>query len=166
MYRKIDDFLKDWKNEEEFTLKIFSLISTETKAEQVHEQVRALDRLAWHLTQTITEMGKRAGLLTDDLLEHQAIPETMNEIAELYKTNSELLCRAVRLKWTDSSLEDLVPMYGDEWMKGKILQILLLHQTHHRGQMTVIMRILGLSVPGLYGPSKEEWIAMGLPAMD
>lgn len=166
MYRKIDDFLKDWKNEEEFTLKIFSLISAEAKAAQVHEHVRTLDRLAWHLTQTITEMGKRAGLLAEDLLEHQAIPETMNEIAEIYKTNSELLCRALRLKWTDSSLEDLVPMYGDEWMKGKILQILLLHQTHHRGQMTVIMRILGLPVPGLYGPSKEEWIAMGLPAMD
>ncbi|SMD16522.1 DinB family protein [Pedobacter nyackensis] len=166
MYRKIDDFLKDWKNEEEFTLKIFSLISAESKSERIHEDVRTLDRLAWHLTQTITEMGKRAGLLAEDLLEHQDIPETIEIISDIYKTNSELLCRAVRLKWTDSALEELVPMYGDEWMKGKILHILLTHQTHHRGQMTVIMRVLGIPVPGLYGPSKEEWVAMGLPAMN
>lgn len=166
MYRKIDDFLKDWKTEEEFTLKIFSLISAESKSEKIDEDVRTLDRLAWHLTQTITEMGKRAGLLAEDLLEHQEIPETMEMISDIYKTNSDLLCRAVHLKWTDSTLDDLVPMYGDEWMKGKILHILLIHQTHHRGQMTVIMRVLGITVPGLYGPSKEEWVSMGLPAMD
>ena len=31
--------------------------------------------------------------------------------------------------------------------------------------MTVLMRQAGVPVPGMYGPSKEEWAAMGLPPM-
>lgn len=166
MYRRIEDFLKDWKSEEEFTLKIFRLITDQAKTEKIHEHVRSLDRLAWHLAQTIGEMGKRAGLFSEDTLEHLAVPETMEEISAMYINNSELLSRALRLKWTDSALEDKIPMYGEDWMKGKVLHVLLAHQTHHRGQMTIIMRMLGLPVPGCYGPSKEEWITMGLPAMD
>lgn len=166
MYRSIDDFLKDWKNEEAFTIRIFELITAATKGEKIHKDVRSLERLAWHLTQTLTEMGTKAGLFATDTLDHIAIPATMEEITATYKNNSELLARAVQLKWTSSSLADLIPMYGDQWAKGKLLQIFILHQAHHRGQMTVIMRVLGLPVPGLYGPSKEEWLEMGLPAMD
>jgi uncharacterized damage-inducible protein DinB len=32
--------------------------------------------------------------------------------------------------------------------------------------MTVLMRQAGLPVPGLYGPSKEEWAAMGMSPME
>ncbi|MFN7118131.1 MAG: DinB family protein, partial [Saprospiraceae bacterium] len=44
--------------------------------------------------------------------------------------------------------------------------VLVKHQAHHRAQMTVIMRILGMKVPGIYGPSSEEWAALGIPAME
>jgi len=29
-----------------------------------------------------------------------------------------------------------------------------------------LMRQAGLKVPGIYGPSKEEWALMGMPARD
>ena len=38
------------------------------------------------------------------------------------------------------------------------LMTLINHQNHHRGQMTVLMRQAGLTVPGVYGPAKEEWV--------
>nr|WP_294869653.1 DinB family protein [uncultured Pedobacter sp.] len=166
MYRSINDFLADWKYESEGTAKVFSLVTSETSKEKIHENVRSLQRLAWHLTQTITEMGTRAGLLEQDTLEHEPAPESMDALIEVYNNYSTLLSRAVHLKWTDSSLSEKVPMYGEAWEKGKILRVLVSHQSHHRGQMTVIMRMLGLPVPGLYGPSKEEWVEMGMPAMD
>jgi uncharacterized damage-inducible protein DinB len=56
-------------------------------------------------------------------------------------------------------------MYGEMWTRGRTLQVLVLHQTHHRGQMTVLMRQAGLAVPGCYGPAAEEWERMGMPAM-
>lgn len=166
MYRAIDDFIKDWKYETESTLKIFSLITEDTRSAKINEDVRSLERLAWHLTQTISEMGQKAGLFEQDDLEHQSIPATIDELAAIYTEKSVAIGQSVVKKWTNSSLNEKVPMYGDEWEKGQILRILISHQSHHRGQMTVIMRVLGLPVPGLYGPSKEEWAQMGIPAMD
>ena len=46
------------------------------------------------------------------------------------------------------------------------LGFLLFHQTHHRGQMIVLMRQAGLNVPGIYGPAHEEWAAYGMQSPD
>ncbi|HUP13723.1 MAG TPA: DinB family protein, partial [Niastella sp.] len=67
--------------------------------------------------------------------------------------------------WDDGMLEEENNLYGDPWKKGFSLWVLLIHQTHHRGQMTVLMRMTGLKVPGIYGPSKEEWEAWGEVAL-
>ena len=37
------------------------------------------------------------------------------------------------------------------------------HLIHHRGQLSVYLRLLDAKVPGLYGPSADERIAMGMP---
>ena len=68
---------------------------------------------------------------------------------------------AVRAGWTDAQLTDTIPMYGEMWTKAGVLGALISHQCHHRGQMTVLMRQAGLRVPGIYGPSREEWGAFG-----
>lgn len=164
MYRTINDFLADWQYETEGTAKILKIITDDLRAQTIHADVRSLERLAWHLTQTLTEMGHRAGLFSADHLEHQKIPATMAELASVYEDYSSQITKAVNSKWTDSSLIDEVEMYGEQWSKGTILRVLINHQSHHRGQMTVIMRMLGLPVPGLYGPSKEEWAEMGMTA--
>ena len=54
-------------------------------------------------------------------------------------------------------LNDDLNMYGQVWKRTSVLSSLIAHQAHHRGQMTVLMRQAGLKVPGVYGPSKEEW---------
>lgn len=66
-------------------------------------------------------------------------------------------------KWKDADMEKEVNMYGQMWKNGVTLQILISHQIHHRAQLTVLMRQAGLVVPGIMGPSKEEWAAMGMP---
>ena len=48
------------------------------------------------------------------------------------------------------------------WSRGKTLGALVTHQIHHRAQLTVVMRLAGLKVPGVYGPAKEEWAAYGM----
>lgn len=166
MYRSIEDFLTERKEEESNTIKLFSNLTEESKSVKIHENVRSLERLAWHITQTLTEMGKNAGLFENDLLHELPIPATLAELIDIYVDYNTLLMRTVRLKWTDSNLDDLVNMYGEQWKKGKVLSVLIAHESHHRSQMTVIMRMLGLNVPGIYGPSKEEWESMGMPSME
>ncbi len=162
MYRKISDFVSDWKSEELFTVKIFTKITDEIKTYQANENLRTLERLAWHITQTLTEMPSKAGILDIDVLEKQPIPKSFNEIIIAYKKHSEELITLLQSKWSDSDLTNKIEVYGQQWEKRKILSVLVKHQTHHRGQMTTLMRLQNISVPGTYGPSKEEWKKYGM----
>lgn len=162
MYCKIDDFINDWKAEEEFTLKIFSTIDDEYLSYKTSDNTRSLGRLAWHLTQTLTEMNHKAGLLKEDSLDGKPIPETMKEIMDTYKKYSGDLTDAVKESWKDEELTQSVEMYGQAFEKRLILSMLVKHQIHHRGQMTILMRLQGLKVPGIYGPAQEEWSNYGM----
>jgi len=166
MYRRIEDFTKEWKEEQGYTVRMFSTITEETKSIKINENVRSLERLAWHITCTLTEMATAAGLFDQNFLKDESVPLTFAEIVPVYQKYAELLGKAVVSRWTDSALEDNLDMYGQQWKKGKLLSILIGHESHHRSQMSVIMRAVGLPVPGIYGPSKEEWEAMGMAAME
>jgi uncharacterized damage-inducible protein DinB len=111
-------------------------------------------------------MPFKSGLLEEDGLENQPIPKTIDEIINIYKEQSELICKAVKKKWTDDDLDEEIEMYGFKWSKGKVLSILVRHQTHHRAQMTILLRQIGVKVPGIYGPAQEEWVEYGMPAME
>lgn len=163
MYRSIKDFISDWRQEAEMTVKIFNALTDESLTKKVHPDVRTLGRLAWHITQTLTELPSKAGLLSIDELEGKPNPVHVEDIISTYQTYAERIAEEVGQKWTDADLEQRVNMYGEEWTKGTILSVLLQHQIHHRAQMTIVMRLAGLVVPGIYGPTKEEWAAWGMP---
>jgi len=57
-------------------------------------------------------------------------------------------------------------MYGEMWNRGTTLGVIITHQIHHRAQLTVVMRLLGLKVPGIYGPAKEEWKNFGMTTQE
>ncbi|OWY24167.1 hypothetical protein C7N43_05440 [Sphingobacteriales bacterium UPWRP_1] len=166
MYSTVSDFLTEWKTETDNTLKIFGALTNETLFSAVHPNVRTLGRLAWHITQTLTEMPARAGLLSADTLEHVPCPTEVSAITEQYAKHADAIAAAVQLQWTDATLQEQVEMYGEQWAKGFALRVLVTHQIHHRAQMTIVMRLLDLTVPGIYGPSKEEWAAWGMQAAE
>lgn len=166
MYHKLSAFKQDWLYETSATLKVFECMKEDIKTKKLTVDIRSLERLAWHITQTIPEMAHKAGLFEKDNLANLPVPGSIQIINDTYQQQSEHLIAAIDKNWTDGELETKVNMYGDEWEKGRILSILIRHQSHHRGQMTVIMRILGLSVPGVYGPSKEEWVKYGMPVLE
>jgi uncharacterized damage-inducible protein DinB len=111
-------------------------------------------------------MGGRTGLGVQGPGENDPVPPTAEEISARFKEAADSLAHEIRTTWGDSDLEVEDDMYGESWPRGKTLAALLNHQTHHRGQMTVLMRQAGLRVPGVYGPSREEWDAYGMPAQD
>ncbi len=166
MYRKIDDFIINWKAEKEFTLNIFSNITDENMSNKMADNIRSLGRLAWHITQTLTEMPYKAGIIKEDFLENKPIPDTFNEIISFYKKHSEQLIELLQASWTDTNLTEIIEVYGQKWEKRKILSALVNHQIHHRAQMTILMRLQNIMVPGVYGPSKEEWAKFGMSAQE
>lgn len=163
MFRRLQDFEKQWERETESTLKLLRALTDASLAQAVGPGGRTLGKLAWHLTLSVGEMMRRTGLEIAGPGEHAAQPDSAAEIAAAFEQTAASLDEQVRLDWSDKSLESEDEMYGERWKRGYTLQALLLHQAHHRGQMTVLMRQAGLPVPGVYGPSKEEWAEYGMP---
>ena len=162
MYRTIEDFVLDWKYESGATMKILRALTDNSLSQKVTPEGRSLGFLAWHLVLTLSEMGSKMGLQVTAPAEDSKPPTVAAEIASTYDISSKSVLEAVRRSWTDASLNDDVQMYGEMWKRGGALTSLVMHQTHHRAQMTVLMRQAGLKVPGIYGPSKEEWAQMGM----
>jgi len=161
MFRAIDDFELSWAYESDATLKILRALTDVSLAQRVTPAGRTLGRLAWHITQTLPEMGGHAGLEVEGP-SLEAPPPGAEAIASAYEAAARSLVVAVRRQWTDSMLFEKIPMYGDQWTRGATLMSLIAHQIHHRAQMTVLMRQAGLKVPGVYGPAREEWAEMGM----
>ena len=164
MYRKIEDFVNDWEYEAGETLRLFKQLTDEALNHSFHQDHRTLGRLAWHITYTLAEMMHTAGLPIELIASE---PETFKaeNLVSLYEKEADAVKRVVQRHWVEEDLAESIPMYGDDWVKGAVLSVLIRHQAHHRGQMTVLMRQAGVKVPGIYGPSREEWEAMGMPAM-
>lgn len=166
MYSIIKDFVEDWKEESASTIKILSQIPDKDKTVKVNENIRSLERLAWHITQSLTEMPKSAGITGEDPLENMNIPGSFSEIVRLYKKYSDHLTEVLSKTWKDEDLFKDLKIYGQVWQGRKVLSALVKHQVHHRAQMTVLMRLQNLGVPGVYGPSREEWSQYGMEAQE
>lgn len=166
MFRHIDDFIQAFEYESASTLNVFRNISDEALLARPHDNIRSIQRLVWHITITLGEMLGKAGLIIDCPDEHSAAPDDISAICQAYERAAKSVLEQVKARWTDVDLTTEVNMYGEQWSKGTILTVLVKHEAHHRGQLTVLMRLSGLKVPGVYGPSKEEWAAWNMASPD
>jgi uncharacterized damage-inducible protein DinB len=162
MYRTIGDCALDWKYESDATMKILHAITDDSLGRRITPEGRSLGLLAWHLVLTLGEMGSKMGLQVTGPAEDSEQPAHASEIASTYDISARSVVEAVRSSWNDASLTEKIEMYGETWRRGDALASLVRHQIHHRAQMTVLMRQAGLRVPGIYGPSREEWAQFGM----
>ena len=165
MYSTIASFLTDWNAERVATLKVLNALTDRSLTQKVDPAGRSLGFLAWHIVLTIGEMGGRAGVSVAAPPEDEEEPSEAAAIVAAFDAASLSMERELPKRWTDAMLEEEVSMYGQPWKRSAVLQSLILHQAHHRGQMTVLMRQAGLQVPAVYGPAREEWARMGMPPM-
>ena len=166
MYYKIADFQKDWAVESGATLKLLKVLTDKSLEQKVYEEGRTLGRLTWHLVCSLGKTAVQAGLTSKAVSDESAMPASANTFVNEYENSSKEILDAVIKNWSDESLEEEIAMFRDKWKKGQVLTVLINHQIHHRAQMTILMRQAGLKVPGIYGPSREEWELMKMPPRD
>jgi uncharacterized damage-inducible protein DinB len=164
MFTTITDFEQAWAAQSGETAKLLKALTDAALAQQVAPQARTLGRLAWHITGSIAEMANRTGLRVAGPAENAPVPERAAAILAAYEESARSLGEQVKRVWKDETLLVEDEMYGQPWKRGHTLYVLIQHETHHRGQMTVLMRQAGLPVAGVCGPSREEWAAFGMPA--
>lgn len=161
MYTKLEQFIAEWKQEAQLTEAVMRALTDESLSQVIREDRRSLGTLSWHLVASIGYM-ESLGLSMDNLPDPNEKPGSAAAIAEAYSRSSRSLERAVLEQWSDETLGQSQQVFGAEWPNGASLRFTIMHQAHHRGQMTVLMRQAGLPVPEIYGPTYESWIEKGM----
>jgi uncharacterized damage-inducible protein DinB len=164
MFRKIDDAVAAFEHQSTEFAKFLASLTDESLKQEIAPGHRNLGRIAWHITCSYPEMANKTGLNVNGPSEAQPVPATVDEIFDAYVGTTASLIDEIKAKWTDETLEVVDDMYGMPWTRGTTLAVLLTHEVHHGGQMTVLMRQAGLVFPGLVGPTKEEWVQYGMDA--
>ena len=162
MIRTVADFETIWKNESEITAGVLSALTDASLAQRVTPRDRTLGDMAWHMATTIPEMMERTGLAIEGADHDAPCPASAEAIRDAYVQAAGSVLELVWRTWTDETLTVEDDMYGERWPRGVTLLALIVHQTHHRGAMAVLMRQAGLVVPSIYGPNREQSEAMGL----
>jgi uncharacterized damage-inducible protein DinB len=161
MYASVNGFLQDWKLEASLTLKVLDTLTDDSLKQAVSPaQPRTLGDLAWHLVGSFGVFLNSAGLGLE-VPSHADRPASAAAIADAYRAVNDRAATVLQEKWSDAKLQDSIKLFNFiDTTYGGVLSMMLRHQIHHRGQITILMRQAGLVAPGIYGPNEEETAAM------
>lgn len=160
----LDTYFDDLESEFAATRRVLERFPEAHADWKPHEKSMSLIQLAAHVA-TLPNFAEQ--VLTKDELDFAKSPFTppaARTAAELVALHDEKAASA-RAVLESTPLEAL----DGEWTlragdyvilrdrRGKLLrQHLVSHIAHHRGQLTVYYRLLGVPLPGIYGPSADE----------
>jgi uncharacterized damage-inducible protein DinB len=163
MFTSIEHFDNSWSQEMKCSQNVMDALTDESLAQAVADDHRTLGQMAWHIVTTIPQMAAMLDLSLEGPDPKAPMPDRAAEIKQAYKLVSENLLGTIKAGWDDTTLQQEDDLWGERWKRGKTLQILIAHEIHHRGQMTVLMRQAGVKVPSIYGPTLEDMAQCGSP---
>lgn len=131
------------------------------------ERSMSLAELTGHLAEVPGWVSKIMGLPEIDLTPKDGpqyepfVPKTYLDVLNRFDKNVEEARAAMQAAKDEAYLEQwTLKAAGKEVFslpRVAVLRTMVLnHQIHHRGQLTVYYRLLGIPVPALYGPSADE----------
>lgn len=165
MFRAMSDFGSTYNYLSAMTTSVFECLTDENLGQSVADGHRNLGSVAWHIVATVPEMLAGIGMAVSSVDHEAPPPSTASEIIEGYKRVSAEVIGAVDGNWSDESLLEEIELYGEKLPRGKWLEAFIAHEIHHRGQVIILLRQAGVkNVPGVYGPSLEEWEKFGMDA--
>lgn len=157
-------FIAELKHEASNTRKILLRVPEASLAWRPHEKSMTLERLACHvaeLTQWVDHIisGTEFDFATKTFNRRNAASNA--ELMDIFETN---ISKAVSLleSASDEHLNENWILRRGEFVsfnsarKIAIRNLVMNHTIHHRGQLSVYLRLLSVPVPGLYGPSADE----------
>jgi uncharacterized damage-inducible protein DinB len=145
------------------TKKILERVPNDKLTWKPHEKSMTLQRIASHIAELptwVTNAIKKDGLDLGAGFQPTLLPSAEEMVSYYEKNVQEAL----------ETLESAAPEVFDEmWTlrrgdhiiftmpkKVVIRNMAMNHLVHHRGQLSVFLRLLDVPIPGMYGPSADE----------
>lgn len=164
--------LQEIQQEAQTTRRVLERIPASELGWKPHESSRSAGELAWHVAEV---PGVITGFLAEDSLDFSSVPRdqkppsSVDEILAQHDRSiaaiSELLTAS-----TDADLMRPWTLYREPGQVAMTIpriavvrSFLINHWIHHRGQVSVYLRMLEVPVPSIYGPSGDELPAFLAP---
>lgn len=160
-----DAFIAELKHESGLTKKMLERAPLDKKDWRPHEKSMTLGRLSTHVAEISHWVSDIRHIDDFDFITNYnfkpVIAASTEELLHIFQTN------------LDKAIDDLSSMddgdFNKNWTvrrgehvmfstpkKVAIRGWALSHMIHHRGQLSVYLRLLDVPVPGMYGPSADE----------
>ncbi len=158
----LNNFLAELDQEAGTTRRVLERVPETKLAWKPHPKSMSLGQLALHVA---TIPGAVAQVLANDSYDiTQFVPPTAQSAGELMSAFEESLRTAKGLlgSWDDQKATGIwkLTKAGKEIFVAPrmtlVRAMLLNHWVHHRGQLSVYLRLLEVPVPSIYGPSADE----------
>ena len=155
-----DEFLRVWEREYQTTLKVLKAYPEGKGDLRPHEKLRTARELVWGFTNGESWMVN--GILTGKFDVGEAInpPSSMREIVSNFeKVHTDAMTKVRRM--TETELNKMVNFFVAPRKMGDVkatdlLAMMVMDQVHHRGQISIYLRIADGKVPSIYGPTADE----------
>ena len=159
-----DAFIAELKHESSLTRKILERVPLDKKEWKPHEKSMTLGRLATHIAETAGWVSRIAGadefnFAGKNFKSHVA--STTDELLEIFQANFDNAVNDLNSMNDDDFQKHWKVKFGEQVMFDTPKKVALRgwaysHLIHHRGQLSVYLRLLDVPVPGMYGPSADE----------
>jgi uncharacterized damage-inducible protein DinB len=160
----IDGLLQELEQETRTTRRVLERVPDNRLAWRPHEKARTLGQLALHVATVPGGVAELAASPSPAQFPAFADDPSPKSASELAPTLAQSIAKA---KKALASLDDAALTGTWRLMQGEreliatprvafLRSVMLNHWYHHRGQLTVYLRELGVPVPSIYGPSADE----------
>jgi uncharacterized damage-inducible protein DinB len=153
-------FLDAFERETATTLRVLKAYPEAQSELRPHEKLKTARELAAMFTMEMAaiDAGARGTSLPT---KPPPIPETWSKLIAEFERIRERSLEGIRAARNEELLAQKVnfpiaPKKIGEWPTMEFLWYLLCDQIHHRGQLSVYLRLAGGKVPAIYGPTADE----------
>lgn len=161
--RLIDPILQELERESKSTIKLFERLPDGKLDWRPHPKSKSLGDLAWHLATIPKRIATMLEAASFDVsgARPAARPDSSAAIIDAFRSNLDET-RAMLSAMDDDALRERFTMIreGREIIAmpkiGFIRTVMLNHSYHHRGQLTVYLRLLDVPLPPVYGNTADE----------
>jgi uncharacterized damage-inducible protein DinB len=156
--QQLIDAFKDERARTTKVLKAFPASASELKPHPTSQSTREVVHTL--CAEAMISIKVLDGSLDMTKLSFPKPPATWDEVIKAFHQQYDQLFAALEAT-NDSDLAKSTtfmtgPKQLGEMRKGDIVRFMLNDHIHHRGQLSVYLRMSGSKVPSIYGPSKDE----------
>ena len=153
-------FLKLWEVEAQKTIDLLRRLPPNQYDFRPDPKGRSLGEMAWHLSESdayMTHGIENGSFQTSTKPPGIERPKTIAELAPGYeRIHKDAVARVKKLQPQDWD-QPITFFDGRPLPVREILWFALLHHgIHHRAQLVLMTRLAGGTVPGIYGPNRED----------